>query len=334
MRVSWWPWRRESRIAEPAAPTLPPRIGLALGGGFARGIAHIGVLRVFERHAIALHAIAGVSSGSMVAAAYAAGADTASIETIARGMRFRDVARWTVSRTGLASSEPMVPFLQRLLPCTRFEQMRIPLAIVATDLIAGAPVVFRGPGDVILPIRASCSYPGLFQPVRSNGYCLVDGYIAREVPSEALTTMGVDRIIAVHLPAPATGVDRQNVFSIVHRCFQVMGRRLDHEWRPHADLVIEPDVARLAWDGFKDTDALIELGEQAASEALPEIERWLGSAVVRRHPASDSIAGRSDYGERSLPHLTNPTALSVRAGSLSSKFETSAFWRPFTSATP
>ena len=294
MRVSWWPWRRESRIAEPAAPPLPPRIGLALGGGFARGIAHIGVLRVFERHGIPIHAVAGISAGSMVAAAYAAGADTASIERIARGMRFRDVARWTVSRMGLAGSERMVPFLQRLLPCTCFEQMRIPLAIVAADLITGVPVVFRGPGDVILPIRASCSYPGLFQPVRSNGYCLVDGYIAREVPSEALATMGVDRIVAVHLPTPASGVDPQNVFSIVHRCFQVMGRRLDHEWRAHADLVIEPDVAQVAWDGFNDTGALIEMGERAAYDALPEIERWLGLAPAQQHPTSHSIADRFD----------------------------------------
>ncbi len=294
MRVSWWPWRRENRVVEPAAPTAPPRIGLALGGGFARGIAHVGVLRVFERHAIPIHAISGVSAGAMVAAAYAAGAETAAIERVARGMRFRDVARWTVSRMGLAGSERMIPFLHRLLPCTSFEQMRIPLAIVAADLITGAPVVFRGPGDVILPIRASCSYPGLFQPVRSNGYCLVDGYIAREVPTEALTTMDVDRIVAVHLPAPADGVDPQNVFSIVHRCVQVMGRRLDREWREHARLVITPEVERVAWDGFNDTNALIEMGERAAYAALPEIERWLGRAPGTPHHASHTIADRFD----------------------------------------
>ncbi len=295
MRNSWWArvWG-ERRTPASSTPVRPLRIGVALGGGFARGIAHIGVLRVFERHSIPIHAISGVSAGAMVAAAYAAGADTARIERVARGMRFRDVARWTISLMGLAGSERMAPFLNRLLPCTCFEQMRMPLAIVAADLIAGGPVVFRGPGDVILPIRASCSYPGLFQPVRHDGACLVDGYIAAEVPTAALTTMGCERIVAVHLPAPATGVDPQNLFSVMHRCFQVMGRRLDQEWRQHASLVIAPKVEQVAWDGFTSTTELIAMGERAAQEALPQIEAWLGRpAVAAAHP-SQAIADRFD----------------------------------------
>src|SRR5438045_2323617 len=151
----------------------PPRIGLALGGGFARGIAHVGVLRVFERHGIPIHCVTGVSAGSIVAAACASGAPPDEIADAACSMRFGDVARWSLSRMGFVVSERMKPFLQRLLKCYRFEDMRIPLGVVATDLCTGEPVSFRDTGDVFLPIRASCSYPGLFQPVRLSGRILM-----------------------------------------------------------------------------------------------------------------------------------------------------------------
>lgn len=295
--VRWWSAARQAvratrRPVKP--PTLPervePRIGLALGGGFARGIAHIGVLRVFEQHRIPIHAISGVSAGAMVAAAYAAGADARFIEQIARGMRFRDVARWTISLMGLAGSERMVPFLGRLLKASRFEDMQIPLAIVASDLGTGKPAVFRGSGDVILPIRASCSYPGLYQPLRIDGMCLVDGYIAGEVPVAPLREMGATHIVAVHLPAPATCVDPRNLLAIVNRCFQVMGARLEQEWRAQSDLVISPEVGDFAWDSFASASETIALGEKAALEALPVIAGWLG-----RGPA---IAGAGSQDAR------------------------------------
>jgi NTE family protein len=253
-----------------------PRIGIALGGGFARAIAHIGVLRVLERNEIPFHAISGVSAGSIVAAAYAAGANTHFIEEIARTMRFRDVARWTISLMGLAHTDRMIPFLGRLLKAGRFEQMRIPLAVVASDIISGKPVVFRGEGDAALAIRASCAYPGLFQPVRHQGYCLVDGYVTTEVPVNPLREMGADHIIAVHLPGPSGGFDPRNLFGVMNRCFQVMGKRLESEWRNHSDLVIAPAVEHLAWDCFTSADEMIELGEKAALAALPTLEQWLG----------------------------------------------------------
>ncbi len=276
---------RESFFPRPkAAAPKAPLIGVALGGGFARGIAHIGVLRVFEKHKIPIHAMAGVSAGAMVAAAFASGANTEEIEKAARGMRFRDVARWTISLMGLADSGRMIPFLGRLLKASTFERMNIPLAVVASDIVAGKPFVFRGEGDAVLAIRASCSYPGLFLPVRHNGCCLVDGYVCCEVPTDPLRQMGVDRIIAVHLPGPSGGVDPRSLFSVVHRCFQVMGTRLDDEWRSQADLVIAPEVAHLPWDSFTSLAEMMALGEKAALEALPEIERWLGREGAR--PAS------------------------------------------------
>jgi NTE family protein len=251
------------------------RIGLALGGGFARGIAHVGVLRVFEENNIPISYVAGVSAGSMVAAAFAGGCTASDIEKVARSMRFHDVARWSLSWMGFAGSDPMVAFLKRFLKQDRFENMKTPLAIVATDLTSGDPVVFRGTGEVVLPIRASCAYPGLFRPIKYDGHYLVDGGVSMEVPVRPLREMGATRIIAVHLPAPATSPDPTNVFSVVNRCFQVMGGRLQNEWRKHADLVISPSVGNMAWDSFENAGRMIELGEKAALAALPAIQQWL-----------------------------------------------------------
>ena len=175
-----------------------PRIGLALGGGFARGIAHAGVLRVFERQGIPIHGITGVSAGSIVAAASASGAQPEEIVRAACSMRFADVARWSLSRMGFVVSERMKRFLQGLLKHYRFEEMQIPLGVVATDLCTGEPVSFRDTGDVFLPIRASCSYPGLFQPVRSGGRVLIDGAMSIEIPAVLARELGATHVVSVH----------------------------------------------------------------------------------------------------------------------------------------
>lgn len=287
----WWEATR--RLLDPGAgfrPPGPPRIGLALGGGFARGIAHIGVLRVFERNHIPIHAIAGISSGSMVAAAFAGGCSPDDIEKVARAMRFRDVARWTISRLGLAGSDRMVSFLKRLLKEDRFENMKVPLSVVATDIGTGKPVVFRGKGDVVWPIRASCAYPGLFLPIKYEGHCLVDGVVGMEVPAKPLREMGATRVIAVHLPTPAACPDPESMLSVVNRCFQVLSGRLEPEWRKYSDLVITPRVGNLAWDSFESATKMIEFGEEAALAALPVVKEWLKapmepSAVGAQLPA-------------------------------------------------
>ena len=203
------------------------RVGLALGGGFARGVAHIGVLRAFERANIPIHAIAGVSAGSVVAACYASGRSPEQIEEIAMGMKFRDVARWTVDWLGVLDSERMEPFLSKSLRVKRFENMRIPLAVVASDLRTGTPAVFRKFGDVIAPVRASCSYPGLFKPVDCGGRLLVDGMVAMEVPAKPLIEMGATHVVSVYLPADEESVDPLSLVAVVNRSFQLMSARME-----------------------------------------------------------------------------------------------------------
>src|SRR6266404_3690160 len=239
-------------------PPVQPKIGLALGGGFARGVAHVGVLKVLRRENIPIDFIAGVSAGAIVAAAYASGTDLEEIGKIGCAMRFNDVARWSLCRLGLVGSERMAAFLRRLLKKYRFEDMEIPLGVLATDLATGQPVPFRDTGDVILPIRASCSYPGLFQPIRYEGRLLVDGAMCIEVPAALARQMGATHVIAVGLPMQGPDVVPNNMLQVVNRCFQILQNRVDVAWRRDSDLIIIPHVASVAFYGFMRRLAMID----------------------------------------------------------------------------
>jgi len=261
---------------------VPPKIGLALGGGFARGIAHTGVLKVLRRRGIPIHCIAGVSAGSIVAAAYASGAAPDEIAQAGCAMRFGDVASWRLGRMGFVASERMKRFLERLLKRYRFEEMEMPLGVIATDLATGEPVRFRDSGDVILPIRASCSYPGLFQPLQEDGRLLVDGAMSMEIPALLTRQLGATHVISVHLPAQDGQRPPSNVFQVVNRCFQILQTHTEESWRRHSDLVITPDVRSVEWDGFACGPELIRAGEAAAEAAVAEIESWLAQTELAK----------------------------------------------------
>jgi NTE family protein len=273
-----------SQLRQRSAAAVVPLIGLAIGGGFARGIAHAGVLRVFERHGIPLHCITGVSAGSIVAAAYASGSGPDDIARAATSLRIRDVARWSLCRMGFMGTERMKRFLEGLLKTDRFEKMRIPLGVVATDLCSGDPVSFRDTGDVVLPIRASCSYPGLFQPVRSGDRLLVDGAMSVEIPALLARELGATHVISVCLPPPPCRRPPANVFQVVRRCFQIMQRRSEDGWRDESDLVIAPDLLAIEWNGFESAPELVKAGEAAASAALPAIQSWFKTPGL--HPTT------------------------------------------------
>jgi NTE family protein len=277
-------------LRQPPAAVVQPRIGLALGGGFARGIAHAGVLRAFERHGIPLHCITGVSAGSIVAAAYASGTEADDIARVAACMRFRDVARWSLGRMGFMGSERMKRFLEGLLKTYRFEDMRLPLGVVATDLCTGNPVSFRDTGDVFLPIRASCSYPGLFQPVHAGDRLLVDGAMSIEIPALLARELGATHVVSVWLPPPPCRHPPADVFQVIRRCFQIMQGRSESRWRDESDLVISPDLKAVEWNGFEAGPELVNAGEEAALAALPTIQSWfsapvLGAATARQRSA-------------------------------------------------
>lgn len=252
-------------------PYRRARVGLALGGGFARGIAHIGVLQVLEENRVPLAAITGVSSGSMIAAAYASGTSLERMAKQAAGMKFNDVARWTISTMGLMRSERMTEFLRGMLAVHRFEEMRIPLGIVATDLRKGEPVLFSRKGEVFDAIRASCAYPGLFLPVKVDGRLYVDGGMSMDVPAPAAKEMGARHIIAVSLGGDEEVPDPANMAAVIRRCFQILQARTRAEWAASADVVLEPGVSGVEWNGFDSAEAMIASGRRAAEAVLPQI---------------------------------------------------------------
>ena len=258
----------------PKPPSGRPVIGLALGGGFARGTAHIGVLKVLEENRIPIHAIAGTSVGAIIGGSYASGTSLKDMEEKAASVRFHDFARWTVSRLGLASNARMDEFLHRCFGKTKFEELNIPLAVTATDISNGEQVVFRS-GDLIDPVRASCAYPGLFVPVKIGERMLIDGAFSSPVPVAPLIEMGATHIIAVHLVCnPFPSALPTNVFQMVGHCFALLQTRAGSQWRQTAKCVIEPTVAGNAWDDFQSAPKLIAAGEKATRAMLPQIESW------------------------------------------------------------
>ena len=245
---------------------------------------------MLEQNHIPIHCIAGVSAGAIAAAAYASGASPEEIGAAGRSMRFGDVARWSLCRMGFVHSERMARFLRKLLKRYRFEEMRIPLGVVATDLYNGEPVLFRDSGDVVLPIRASCSYPGLFQPVRDGERLLVDGAMSMEIPARLARELGATRVISVHLPMQKRTIPCSNMFQVVNRCFQIMQARTEVGWRELSDLVLAPDASGVQWDGFSAADRLIAAGEQAALDALPKIKAWLNKEPVKPAAKTSPLA--------------------------------------------
>jgi NTE family protein len=263
-----------------AEPPRRPRIGLALGGGFARGIAHLGVLRVLEQEHIPIDYIGGTSAGALLGLAYASGHTIPEIVAQARATRFKDFGNWRLSWLGLASNQKLEHYPRKYLGVSTFEELKIPLAIAATDLGTGEPAYFtRGPLGPAL--RASCAYPGMFVPVELEGRFYVDGFLAAPVPVDAVRNMGADIVIAVFLEA-ANNRKPTSIVDVIGLSFAILQRHADLEWRRATDIIIEPNVKDFLWDDFEKTLELIAVGETAARAALPKIQAALESKI---HPA-------------------------------------------------
>ena len=269
--------RELSRQAAPVLPSRIPAIGIALGGGFARGIAHVGVLKVLEQEGIPVRVVAGTSVGALIGAAYCSGVTVDELHEMAHNVRFTTFARWTLSRCGFASNDRMISFLTRFLKVKTFEELRIPLGVTATDFNTGEGVVFHS-GSIIDPVRASCAYPGMFLPVQMRGRYLVDGMLSHPVPTRRLREMGAERVLAVHLKGTwANGGAPRHLFDVIGQSFAIAQDAMSTVWRQAADLVIEPDVAGFAYDDFKRADDLVRVGEAAMKNALPEVRKWLAT---------------------------------------------------------
>jgi NTE family protein len=255
-----------------------PRIGLALSGGAARGIAHVGVLRALEESGIPIDAIAGASAGALIGGAYAAGLSIAQLEAMARKFRWRHMGRPSFSRLGLQSNAPMEKFLRANLPVTRFEDLRIPFAALATDLKTGTAVVLRDTGDLTFAIRASVCLPAFYVPVRDpEGRMLVDGGLVANLPISHTRELGADIVIAVDVGADgARFMDRpRTALGVLTQVFVAVERIVTNQETANADLIITPKVGHIRWDETRRTAEFLKIGYETALESIAGIRRLI-----------------------------------------------------------
>jgi NTE family protein len=264
-----------------------PKVGVALGGGFARGIAHIGVLRVLEENQVPVDFISGTSVGALIASAYASGATTEEMERQGIATHFSDFGRWTLSRMGMASNERIQDFLRKFTHATFFSEMKIPLSIVATDLISGNTIHLME-GEIAPALRASCAYPGLFLPVDHLGHVLVDGFLTESVPAQASRDQGAQFVIGVHLEPGLLDTRPKSAVEVISRSFSIIQTSSSQPWRAAVDVLIEPDVHHVHWDEFAKTPQLVAAGEAATRAAMPAIKAALQGKSARPYQAGPS----------------------------------------------
>jgi NTE family protein len=258
-----------------------PRVGLALSGGVARGNAHIGVLHVLEENNIPVDYIAGTSAGALVAGGYAAGLSIAELADIAHTLRWRDVGRMTLSRLGIQSNARMEEFTRARLPVKRFEETRIPLAIVAADLHSGSAVMMTE-GDIAFAIRASCALPGWYVPVAdAHGRQLVDGGLVANIPTAAVRSLGADIVIAVDVNSEGARFlgTPHSIIGVILQSIMVVQRTAALHQLHDADVVIRPRTGHIRWDEMGRADELIALGEQAARSTIERIKHLIEPAI-------------------------------------------------------
>jgi NTE family protein len=279
-----------------------PLVGLALGGGMARGCAHVGVLRELERNDIPIDLIAGTSVGSLIGGAYAAGLSPDQIEQMALTISWNDLGRVTISKLGFYNSERTEDYIRKHFPVTEFEKTRLPFGAVATDIQTGKMVIFTE-GSLPLAIRASCAMPIFYTPVMVNGRMMVDGGLVGHIPASVARLMGADLVIAIdvnsqHLPIPPP----THLFTVMSQALSVMGRTAVQYLYADADIVIRPQIDQVRPDDLSKAAEMIAAGEEAARRVIDKIKR---SMEPRRQGLFKRIFSReSEYDRRRLTILS------------------------------
>ena len=263
----------------PAPPPRPPRIGLALGGGAARGFAHIGVIQVLEEHGIQPALVAGTSAGSLVAALYAAGKSGAELGGLAQTMDESALTDWAFPGRGLIRGEALARYVRSQTGGLAIEQMKRPLGIVATDLADGQAVLFRR-GDVGMAVRASSAVPAVFQPVSIQGREYVDGGLVAPVPVRFARQMGAELVIAVDISQPPEGNATGDAMRMLLQTFAIMGRSINRYELEAADVVLRPSLAGMSGADFTGRRKAIVAGREAALAMLPALRQRI-TALTR-----------------------------------------------------
>ena len=250
----------------PKAAPKPPRIGLALGGGAARGFAHIGVIQVLEENGIRPDLVAGTSAGSLVAALYASGKSGAELAALADSMDESAFTDWSFPGRGLIRGEGLAKYVREQTSGRHIEQMRIPLGIVATDLDSGQPILFQV-GDPGVAVRASSAVPAVFQPVRIGTREYVDGGLVAPVPVRFARQMGADLVIAVDISAAPDGAATGDAMRMLLQTFAIMGRSINSFELRDADVLVRPKL-NVSGTDFSARKRSIQAGRDAMQAQL------------------------------------------------------------------
>ncbi|RXT15069.1 patatin-like phospholipase family protein [Ammoniphilus sp. CFH 90114] len=251
-----------------------PKVGLALGSGGARGIAHIGVIKVLEEEGIPIDYISGSSMGSLVGAFYAAGISPDMMKKLAINLKRKYWIDLTVPKMGFVAGDKIKEMVRILTHGKNIEELEIPLAIVATDLEKGERVVFTK-GPVFQAVRASVSIPGIFVPEMVDGKMLVDGGVIDRVPVTVVKDMGADVVIGVDVGMISSVGKFTSIFDIIAQTIQVMEREIFRFRISEADVMVTPEVGAYSATSFNEIEELIQAGERAAREAITEIKQVL-----------------------------------------------------------
>jgi NTE family protein len=254
-----------------------PKVGLVLGGGAARGFAHVGVIRALEKSKIQIDLVVGANTGSLIGAIYADKKSAAELERIALGLEERDVFDYNfINPTqGFARGERLEDFLSKRLGAKEIDQLKLPFAAVATDIQNGEVVAFQA-GSIARAVHASSAIPGIFTPVNYQGKMLVDGGVLNNLPVDVARKMGADVVIAVDLGAGPKAAQVSNLFENVVQGFYLAARPNTEAKLKQADVVIRPKVTEAGLLDFSRKKELLNLGAEAAEQALPEIRKKLG----------------------------------------------------------
>jgi NTE family protein len=251
---------------------VPPRIGLALGGGAARGFAHVGVIQVLEEAGIRPALVAGTSAGSLVAAIYASGKTGTQLQQVAETMEEAAIADWSLQifTRGALRGEALARYVNAQVNARLIENMPLALGIVATDLRTGSDTVFQR-GDTGTAVRASSAVPAVFQPVKIAGRDYVDGGLVSPVPVRAARKMGAELVLAVDISSPPDGNLSGGTLEVLLQTFSIMGKSINTFELKDADVVIRPNLAGISSADFGARKRSIEAGRQAMLQALPQL---------------------------------------------------------------
>jgi NTE family protein len=268
----------------PPRPRGRPSIGLALGGGAARGFAHIGVIQALEENGFAPDLVVGTSAGSLVAALFASGRSGRELATIADGMDETAFADWSYPGRGLIRGEALARFVREKTNRRDIEQMRIPLGIAATDLDSGEGILFRR-GDTGTAVRASSAVPAVFQPVKIGVREYVDGGLSAPVPVHHARAMGAEFVIAVDISAVPQGSPTSDLARMLMQTFSIMGRSIKGYELRDADLVLVPKLPGVTGTDFSTRKQSIRAGREATLAQIAELRERLAAKGRALSPA-------------------------------------------------